>query len=104
MVGLELLAALCAGRVGLKPGMTAFTVSGARFTDASGVRASAVPNLYLVGYRYPTLESWFQRWRREAPCVAQHIARDAAAAERLRSATGVREADAAPVRPGRPPP
>ena len=138
LVGLELLAALRAGRVGLKPAMTAYTATGARFadgseasfdvivlctgyrpaldtvaahvafdeaggvrTDASGVRAIGVPGLYLVGYRYPTLESWLQRWRRETPQMAQHIARDAAAAEPLRPATGVLQADAAPARPRR---
>ena len=119
VVGLELLDALRAGRVRLKPAMTAYTPAGARFadgseaafdvivlctgyrpaldtvaahvsfdaagaarTDATGVRATGAPGLYLVGYRYPTLESWLQRWRRDAPRVAGLIARDMVARRR----------------------
>jgi putative flavoprotein involved in K+ transport len=38
-----------------------------------GVTAAGVSGLYLVGYRYPTLETWLQHLRREAPAAAAAI-------------------------------
>lgn len=46
-------------------------------TDATGVRALGSAGLYVFGYRYPTLETWLQRLRREAPKAARVIAGDA---------------------------
>ena len=114
VVGLELVDAVRAGRVQVRPAMTAFTADGARFadgseaafdvivlctgyrpaldpvaahlnwspdghplTDASGYRALGAAGLYLLGYRYPTLETWLQQLRREAPAAAGVIAADA---------------------------
>ncbi len=37
--------------------------------------AVGTDGLYLVGYRYPTLETWLQQLRREAPAAARAIAR-----------------------------
>jgi cation diffusion facilitator CzcD-associated flavoprotein CzcO len=114
VVGLELLDAVAAGRVRVRPGMTAFSEDGARFADGSegafdvivlctgyrpaldavaahvalspggdpvldadGFRVEGAPGLYLIGQRYPTLETFLQRLRREAPRVARGIVADA---------------------------
>lgn len=111
VVGLELVEAVRAGRVRVRPGVAAFTPEGVRFDDASeeafdvvvlctgyrpalgplegmvplgpdglpalesdGVRVAGVPGLYLVGYRYPTLETFLQRLRREVRGVAGVVA------------------------------
>ena len=110
VVGLELIDAVRAGRVRVRPATSAFTRDGARFvdgtedafdlivlctgyrpaldpvaaqlewgpdgrprTDESGVRALGAPGLYLFGYRYPTLETYLQRLRREAPRAARVV-------------------------------
>ena len=39
-----------------------------------GVTTLGAAGLYLVGYRYPTLETWLQHLRREAPAAAAAIA------------------------------
>ena len=110
VVGLELVEAVRAGRVAVRPAMTAFTPEGARFGDGShgafdvvvlctgyrpalgplagvvplgadglptlepdGVRVAGAPGLFLVGYHYPTLETFLQRLRREARGVARVV-------------------------------
>jgi NADPH-dependent glutamate synthase beta subunit-like oxidoreductase len=50
-----------------------------------GFAATGTTGLYLVGYRYPTLETWLQRLRREAPAAAAWIARDVRAARKSRA-------------------
>jgi len=114
VVGLELVDAVAAGRVRVRPAMTAFSEDGARFADGSsdpfdvivlctgyrpaldavaphvalssggdpvldadGFRVEGAPGLYLIGQRYPTLETFLQRLRREAPRVARGIVADA---------------------------
>ena len=118
VVGLELLEAIGAGRVRVRPAMTSFTPDGARFADGSerafdvvvlctgyrpalgavaphltldadgaplvdadGFRAAGAVGLYLIGQRYPTLETFLQRLRREAPTVAEGIIADVRRAE-----------------------
>ena len=118
VVGLELVDAVEAGLVRVRPAMTAFTEDGARFADgaeaafdvvvlctgyrpalgavadhltldargaprvdADGFRAVGTAGLYLIGQTYPTLETFLQRLRREAPRVARGIVADV----RLRS-------------------
>jgi cation diffusion facilitator CzcD-associated flavoprotein CzcO len=103
VVGLELVEAVAAGRDGVRPAMTGFTEAaydvvvpctgyrpaldavaphleldahGRARVDADGVRASGVANLYLIGQRYPTLETFLQRLRREAPRAARVIVAD----------------------------
>jgi len=113
VVGLELVEAVAAGRVRVRPAMTGFTEAGARFADgsegafdvivlctgyrpaldavaphvaldadgaprvdASGFRAEGAPGLYLIGQRYPALETFLQRLRREAPRAARTIVAD----------------------------
>ncbi len=111
VVGLELLEEVRSGRVRVRPAMTAFTASGARFADGSegefdvivlctgyrpaldpiaehlrweedgrpaidNWRAAGATGLYLFGYRYPTLETWLQQLRREAPEAARVIVED----------------------------
>jgi cation diffusion facilitator CzcD-associated flavoprotein CzcO len=111
VVGLELLDAVDAGSVTVRPEAVGLTPRGARFADGSedafdvivlatgyrpalgpvahhlrldaagrprsdGFAAAGAPHLYLVGYRYPTLETWLQRLRREAPAAARAIATD----------------------------
>jgi putative flavoprotein involved in K+ transport len=39
-----------------------------------GFAASGAPGLFLVGYTYPTLETWLQRLRRDVPAAARAIA------------------------------
>ena len=114
VVGLELVDEVAAGRVRVRPAMTAFTEDGARFADeteapfdlvvlctgyrpaldvvaphlaldargapsvdADGFRAAGVAGLYLIGQTYPTLETFLQRLRREAPRAARGIVADA---------------------------
>lgn len=110
VVGLELVGAVRAGLVRVRPGVAGFTPEGVRFDDGSedafdvvvlctgyrpalgplegvvplgsdglpalepdGVRVAGAPGLYLVGYRYPTLETFLQRLRREARGVARVV-------------------------------
>ena len=61
---------------------------GLPLTDDSGYRALGAPGLYLLGYRYPTLETWLQRLRREAPAAARVIATDMRAAADARAPQG----------------
>jgi len=99
VVGLELVDAVRAGRVAVRPAAAAFTPDGVRFADgreepfdavvlATGFRPAtgpvaawldgegrpAAPGLFVVGDRYPTLETFLQQLRREAPGVARGIA------------------------------
>jgi putative flavoprotein involved in K+ transport len=106
VVGLELLEAAERGEIGVRPAVLALHADGARFEGggegaydvivlATGYRPSLGPvaryvevdaegwplrprvaGLHLVGYRYPTTESWLQALRREAPRVARDIARE----------------------------
>jgi hypothetical protein len=112
VVGLELVDAVRAGRVAVRPAAAAFTADGVRFADgreeafdavvlATGFRPAtdpiaawldpagrpAAPGLFVVGDRYPTLETYLQRLRREARGVARAVvaAAGAAAAARGRS-------------------
>jgi cation diffusion facilitator CzcD-associated flavoprotein CzcO len=55
-------------------------VDGRPLTDEGGCRALGSPGLYLVGYRYPALETYLQQLRREAPAAAGAIATDIRAA------------------------
>jgi len=95
VVGLELVDAVRAGRVAVRPAAAAFTADGVRFADgrtedfdavvlATGFRPATgpiaawldaagrpmAPGLFVVGDRYPTLETFLQQLRREAPGVA----------------------------------
>ena len=138
VVGLELLGAVRRGGVRVRPAMTSFTPTGARFsdgsedafdvivlctgyrpaldpvaahlrwgddglplTDDSGYRALGALGLYLLGFRYPTLETWLQRLRREAPAAARVIAADVCAAADMRAAADVRAAADASAPPPR---
>jgi cation diffusion facilitator CzcD-associated flavoprotein CzcO len=99
VVGLELVDAVRAGRVDVRPAAAAFTANGMRFADgreetfdaivlATGFRPATepiaawldangrptAPGLFVVGDRYPTLETFLQRLRREAPRVAGAVA------------------------------
>lgn len=99
VVGLELVDAVRAGRVAVRPAAVAFTAHGVRFADgleeafdavvlATGFRPATdpiaawldaagrptVPGLFVVGDRYPTLETFLQQLRREAPGVAGAVA------------------------------
>jgi len=98
VVGLELVAAVRAGRVAVRPAAAAFTADGVRFADgreeafdavvlATGFRPATdpiaawldgagrptVPGLFVVGDRYPTLETFLQRLRREAKRLAGEV-------------------------------
>jgi putative flavoprotein involved in K+ transport len=98
VVGFELVEAVRAGRVEVRPTAVGFTEEGVRFADggeaafdvvvlATGFRpatgpiaahldgtgAPAEPNLLVVGARYPTLETWLQQLRREAPAAARQV-------------------------------
>jgi len=95
VVGLELVDAVRAGRVAVRPAAAAFTADGVHFADgreeafdavvlATGFRPATdpiatwldaagrptAPGLFVVGDRYPTLETFLQQLRREAPGVA----------------------------------
>jgi len=99
VVGLELIEAVSGGRVAVRPEATAFTGNGVRFADGSAGAFDAVvlatgfrpatdpvaafldaaatprePTLFVVGARYPTLETFLQQLRREAPAVARAVA------------------------------
>ena len=99
VVGLELVDAVRAGQVTVRPAAAAFTADGVRFADgreepfdavvlATGFRPATgpiancldeagrptAPGLFVVGDRYPTLETFLQRLRREAPRVAGAVA------------------------------
>ena len=63
---------------------------GLPLTDDTGFRALGAAGLYLLGYRYPTLETWLQRLRREAPAAAAVIAADMRAAADERPAADER--------------
>jgi putative flavoprotein involved in K+ transport len=108
VVGLELLEAAERGEIGVRPAVLALSADGARFEGgaegtydvivlATGYRPSlglvaryveldaqgwplrpCVAGLHLVGYRYPTTESWLQALRREAPRVAREVVREVA--------------------------
>ena len=120
VVGLELVEAVRAGRVAVRPAAVGFTADGVRFADgreeafdavvlATGFRPAtdpiapwldgrgrpAAPGLFLVGDRYPTLETFLQRLRREAPAVATEVA----AALRSPRGGAIRHAAAARERP-----
>jgi len=98
VVGFELVEAVRAGRVAVRPALVGFGEVGARFADgseapfdavvlATGFRpatdpiagflgaggAPAAPGLFVVGARYPALETWLQQLRREAPAVARAV-------------------------------
>jgi hypothetical protein len=98
VVGFELVEAVRAGRVAVRPAAVGFDATGVRFADGSrsafdvvvlatgfrpstgpiaahldGGGAPAVPGLFVVGARYPTLETWLQQLRREAPEVARTV-------------------------------
>jgi hypothetical protein len=98
VVGLELVAAVRAGRVAVRPAAAAFIADGVRFADgreeafdavvlATGFRPATdpiaawldgagrptVPGLFVVGDRYPTLETFLQRLRREATRLAGEV-------------------------------
>ena len=95
VVGFELVDAVRAGRVRLRPAVVGFSARSVRFADggeapfdavvlATGFRpatdpiarhldadgAPVAPGLVVVGARYPTLETWLQQLRREAPAAA----------------------------------
>jgi indole-3-pyruvate monooxygenase len=101
VVGLELVEAVRGGRVAVRPAAAAFTADGVRFADgreevfdavvlATGFRPATVPiaawldvearpaapGLFVVGNRYPTLETFLQRLRREARGVAGAVVRE----------------------------
>jgi putative flavoprotein involved in K+ transport len=100
VVGLELVDAVRAGRVVVRPAAAAFTADGVRFADgrteafdavvlATGFRPATdpiaawldaagrptAPGLFVVGDRYPTLETFLQQLRREAAGVAGVVVR-----------------------------
>jgi cation diffusion facilitator CzcD-associated flavoprotein CzcO len=99
VVGLELVDAVRAGRVAVRPAAAGFTTDGVRFADgraegfdavvlATGFRPATdpiapwldaagrptVPSLLVAGDHYPTLETFLQQLRREAPAVARVVA------------------------------
>jgi hypothetical protein len=97
VVGFELVEAVRAGRVAVRPAVVAFDGADVRFADgsaspfdvvvlATGFRPAtgpiaaylsagtpAAPGLFVVGARYPALETWLQQLRREAPEVARRV-------------------------------
>jgi putative flavoprotein involved in K+ transport len=98
VVGFELVEAVRAGRVEVRPTAVGFTEDGVRFADGSdaafdvvvlatgfrpatgpiaahldGAGAATAPNLLVLGARYPTLETWLQQLRREAPAAARRV-------------------------------
>lgn len=100
VVGTELVDAVRAGRVTVRPAAVGFTDDGVRFADggagafdalvwATGFRPATdpiaawvdadgrpkAPGLFVVGARYPTLETFLQQLRREARGVAGEVAR-----------------------------
>jgi len=98
VVGFELVEAIRAGRVRVRPAAVGFTEGGVRFADgreaaydavvlATGFRPATDPiaahlddrgvpaasGLVVVGSHYPTLETWLQQLRREAPAAARAV-------------------------------
>jgi cation diffusion facilitator CzcD-associated flavoprotein CzcO len=97
VVGFELVEAVRAGRVAVRPAVVAFDGADVRFADGSAspfdvvvlatgfrpatgpiaaylsVGTPAAPGLFVVGARYPALETWLQQLRREAPGVARGV-------------------------------
>lgn len=98
VVGLELVEAVRAGQVRVKPAAEAFTEDGVRFADGSeatfdavilatgfqpaidpvapyldGAGGSKDSTLFVVGARYPVLETFLQQLRREAAEVARGV-------------------------------
>jgi len=99
VVGFELVEAVRAGRVTVRPAVVGFGPGGVRFADgaaetpydvvvlATGFRPATgpiaglldadgepvAPGLFVVGARYPALTTWLQRLRREAPAAARRI-------------------------------
>jgi hypothetical protein len=98
VVGLELVAAVRAGRVAVRTAVIGFGDGTVRFADggeapfdavvlATGFRPAtdpiaayldaagdpAAPGLFVLGARYPSLETWLQQLRREAPAVARRV-------------------------------
>lgn len=98
VVGLELIEAVRAGRVTVRPAAAAFTEDGVRFADGNAGSFDAVvlatgfrpatdpvaaflgadgeprePTLFVVGARYPALGTFLQQLRREAPAVARGV-------------------------------
>jgi putative flavoprotein involved in K+ transport len=100
VVGLELVDAVRAGRIAVRPEVVGFGAGGVRFAGwagaptpfdvvvlATGFRpatapiaehldaagAPTAPGLVVVGDRYPTLETWLQQLRREAPAAARAV-------------------------------
>lgn len=57
-------------------GIVALSSSGRPRTDSDGFRATGAVGLYLIGHTYPTLESFLQRLRREAPRIARGVVAD----------------------------
>ena len=57
-------------------GIVALSSSWRPLTDSDGFRATGAAGLYLIGHTYPTLESFLQRLRREAPRIARGVVDD----------------------------
>jgi cation diffusion facilitator CzcD-associated flavoprotein CzcO len=93
VVGYELLDAIDAGSVRVRPALAGFAGAEARFADGSREPFDAVvlatgfapataliaayrgdPQLFVVGERYPTLETFLQQLRRESAGVAAAVA------------------------------
>jgi len=69
---------LCTGyRPALGPlaGVVPLGAGGLPVLEPDGATVAGAPGLYLVGYRYPTLETFLQRLRREARGVARVVAK-----------------------------
>lgn len=94
VVGFELLEAIAAGQVRVRPALVGFVGAEARFADGSREPFEAVllatgfapatalielhrgdPQLFVVGERYPTLETYLQQLRREVPALARALLR-----------------------------
>jgi cation diffusion facilitator CzcD-associated flavoprotein CzcO len=94
VVGFELLEAIEAGRVRTRPALVGFEGERAVFADgrqqvfdavvfATGFAPATAlvecfrgdPQLWLVGERYPTLETFLQQLRREVPAAAAALVR-----------------------------
>jgi cation diffusion facilitator CzcD-associated flavoprotein CzcO len=94
VVGFEMLEAIAAGQVRVRPALVAFEGAQARFADGGQEPFDAVvfatgfapatalvdpfrgdPQLFVVGERYPTLETFLQQLRREVPALARALLR-----------------------------
>jgi cation diffusion facilitator CzcD-associated flavoprotein CzcO len=100
VVGLELVELIRAGRIAVRPAAVGFGPAGVRFAGSEGAEAPfdvvvlatgfrpatapiaehldaagvpTAPGLVVVGDRYPTLETWLQQLRREAPAAARRV-------------------------------